>query len=111
MPENYVTASIGGRSLSREATTVGHTDEPVRFYRASDPPIFAGFQARWVEGEDPQSGADFEVCAGAGFGSRYMTLSVNVPGHDTVYEYVDITEVLEKRVRAIAEEVISGGGS
>jgi hypothetical protein len=39
-----------------------------------------------------------------------MTLKVEVPGHDPVYEYVDITELLTQRVSAIIEEVTGGGG-
>lgn len=94
----------GGRSLSRENITTGHVEEPVRFYRVSDPPIFAGFRTGWVSGEDEDTGMRFDLSAGAGLGSPYMTLTVELPDGTTVYEYVDITEVLQVRVAAIVAE-------
>lgn len=95
----------GVRSLGREAITVGHEDIPVRFYRVSDPPIFAGFRINWLEGRDETTGAEIDLSSGAGMGSKYMTLSIEIPGRGTVYEYVDMAEVLENRVAAILAEV------
>lgn len=96
--------SSGGRSLGRDAITVGHVDEPVRFYRTSHPTIFAGFQSMWIDGND-DDGMTFDLACGAGFGSKYATLCVKVPGFEPVYEYVDITEVLQARVEKIVTEV------
>jgi hypothetical protein len=100
--------SVGGRSLGRESITTGSTEVPVAFYRTSHPPIFCGFQAEWVSGEG-DDGTTFEINAGAGVGSKYATLRVDVPGHETIYEYVDITEVLQARVAAIVAEVTPKG--
>jgi len=97
--------SLGDKSLDRESITVGHADVPVRFYRVSHPPIFAGFQISWMDGNDPETKTEFDLSSGAGLGSKYMTLAVTVPGHKTVHEYVDITEVLEQRVIAIMKEM------
>jgi len=97
--------SIGDRSLGRESITVGSTDVPVRFYRVSDPPLFAGFQIDWIDGDEEETGATFNIASGAGLGSKYMTLQVEIPGHGTVYEYVDIAEVLQQRVADILDEV------
>lgn len=104
--EAQVTAFVDGRSVGRDDVTVGHAVETVRFYRTSSMPLFAGFQQEWVSGEDPKTETTFELHVGAGVGSRYATLRVEVPGHPPVYEYVDITEVLQERVRKIIEEVI-----
>jgi hypothetical protein len=93
------------RSLDRESITVGHVAVPVNVYRASHPTIFAGFQVNWVDGYDDATDATFVLSAGAGFGSKYATLRVEVPGHEPVYEYVDITELLNQRVAAIIDEV------
>lgn len=85
--------------------TAGHVEVPVRVYRTDGfPTIFAGFQVNWVDGDDPESGAEFSLSAGAGVGSKYMTLRVEIPGRETVYEYVDITELLQQRVAAIIAE-------
>lgn len=97
--------SSGNRSLDRESITVGLSEVPVKFYRTSDPIIFAGFQINWMDGKDPETGAEIDLGAGAGMGSKYMTLSVKVPGRPTVYEYVDMEEVLQVRVSAIIAEV------
>lgn len=96
--------SAGGRSLGREAITSGHTEVPLRVYRTTDPPIFAGLQANWIEGNDPETGTTFDINSGAGFGSKYATLCVRVPGHEPVYEYIDITELLTHRIDAIIAE-------
>jgi hypothetical protein len=97
--------SSNGKSLDRESITVGFSDIPVRFYRTSHPTIFAGFQINWIDGDDPATGAEIDLSAGAGLGSKYMTLRIVVPGHDPVYEYVDMTEVLRQRASAIIVEV------
>jgi hypothetical protein len=102
--------SIGGKSLGRDEITVGHEDVPVRWYRTNHPTIFCGFQINWLEGEDPETGTKFDLSSGAGLGSKYMTLKVKVPDHDTVYEYVDLTEVLEQRIVAIIKEVTGERG-
>jgi len=93
-----------GRKLTREAITTGQVDEPVRFYRTSDPPLFAGFRQLWLDGSDVDTGVTFELTAGAGLGSKYMTLTVIFPDDTRVYEYVDITEVLTARVDKIIAE-------
>jgi len=93
------------QSLNREAITVGHVEVPVKVYRTSHPTIFAGFQVNWVDGSDDKTGTTFDLSAGAGFGSKYATLRVEVPGHEPVYEYIDITELLTHRVGAIIAEV------
>lgn len=106
-----VTAHLGDRSLDRESVTSGHTEVPLKVYRTTDPPLFAGLRERWVDGKDPETGTTFEVSAGAGFGSPYATLSVKVPGHPIVYEYIDITELLTNRVEAIIAERAGNGGN
>lgn len=98
--------SSGGESKGREDITVGHVEVPVKVYRTDGfPPIFAGFRTEWLSGEDPDTGAEFDMTAGAGCGSEYLTITVKVPGKPTVYEYVDITELMRHRVGAIIEEL------
>ena len=97
--------SSGGRSLAREHITVGHTDVPLRFYRTDAPTIFAGFTVNWIEGHSPDGTVEFDLNCGAGLGSKYMTLRVKIADHDPIYEYVDITEVLQSRIEAIVAEV------
>jgi hypothetical protein len=106
--EVHVTASSNGRALTRENTTVSSMTEKITFYRVDTPPIFVGFQQNWVDGEEPETGTVFTLTAGAGYGSRYMILMVTVPGRRTVYEYVDITEVLRDRVATIITELGEG---
>jgi len=96
----------GGESKGREDITVGHVDVPVKVYRTDGyPPIFAGFRTEWVSGEDPDTGTTFFLGSGAGCGSEYMTITVEVPGHPAVYEYVDVTELFRQRIGAIIKEL------
>ncbi len=98
--------SSGGERKGREDITVGHTWQPVKVYRTDGfPPIFAGLRQVWIEGDDSDTGTRFEITSGAGWGSPYATITVEVPGHSKVYEYVDITELLSARVSAIIEEL------
>lgn len=97
-----------GRPKGREDITVGHQEVPVKVYRTDGfPCLFAGFQQHWVDGNDPETGTTFELSAGAGCGSAYATLTVEVPGHPKIHEYVDIRELLGDRVRAIVAELTS----
>jgi hypothetical protein len=99
-------ASSGGRSLSRANITAETWDVTVPFHRTDGtPPLFAGFRINWFNGDDKETGTTFDMSAGAGMGSKYLTLMVAVPGHDIVYEYVDMAAVLEQRVTAIIAEV------
>lgn len=100
----------GGQPKNREDITVGHVEVPVKVYRTDGfPTLFAGFRVNWVDGEDPATGAKFSLCAGAGVGSKYLTLDVEVPGQPTVYEYVDVTELVQERVTAILAEARAAG--
>jgi hypothetical protein len=94
--------------LTRDAITVKHTEVPVNWYRVNRPTIFAGFQQEWLTGEGDADSRDegvrFRLTAGAGTGSRYMVLLVNLPDGTRVEEYVDIAEVVGDRIRAIVDE-------
>lgn len=109
--EVHVEVHEGGQSRGREAITSGHTEVPVNVYRTTHPPIFAGFQINWIEGNDPETGTTFDINAGAGLGSKYATISVEIPGQPRVYEYIDITELLQHRVMAIIAEMSNDGNS
>lgn len=99
----------GGEPKNREDITVGHTEVPVKVYRTDGfPTIFAGFQTAWFDdAHDPETGTTFTMGAGAGLGSPYMTITVEVPGHPKVYEYVDVRELLTQRVETIIQELTS----
>jgi hypothetical protein len=100
-----VHVSSGSQSLDRDSITVGYSEIPVKFCRTSHPTIFAGFQINWIDGIESVTGAEIGLAAGAGMGSKYMTLWVTVPGYPSVYEYVDMSEVLQQRAAAIIAEV------
>jgi hypothetical protein len=98
------TASSGGRSLGRDDITASHTDVTVPFHRTDGtPPLFAGFRQNWFDGATAD-GVEYDLSAGAGFGSKYLTLQVRV-GDVTVHEYVDMAEVFEARIMAIIAEL------
>ena len=97
--------SSGTQSLDRDSITVGYSEIPVKFCRTSHPTIFAGLQIDWIDGIESVTGAEICLAAGAGMGSKYMTLQINVPGYPSVYEYVDMSEVLQQRAAAIIAEV------
>lgn len=103
-----ITAREGGRALTLESTRTGTTDVPVPFHRVGTPPLFAGFRLGWVDGDDPATGATFNMSAGAGTGSRYLTIQVELPDGRVVHEVVDMVEVFEKRVTAILGEMSAG---
>lgn len=91
--------------MGRADITIGHDDAPIRWYRTSEPPIFAGLRINWLDATDPETGAEISLSSGAGMGSKYMTLRVSVPGYDPIYEYVDMAEVLPNRVSTILGEI------
>lgn len=97
--------SHGDKSLDRDSITVGFSEIPVKFHRTNAPTIFAGFQIDWMNGDDPDTGAEIQLAAGAGMGSKYLTLQVSMPGCPTVYEYVDMDAVLQLRAAAIIMEL------
>lgn len=99
-----VRASVDGRSLDRESVTTGFFDDLVRWWRCESP-IFTGFQAAWIDGEDNSTGMKFSLTAGAQTGSKYMVLTVELPDGSTIYEYVDMAEVLEQRITQIVQGV------
>jgi hypothetical protein len=102
-PVTHVSSGI--QSLDRDSITVGYSEIPVKFCRTSHPTIFAGLQINWIDGTESVTGAEIGLAAGAGMGSKYMTLWVTVPGYPSVYEYVDMSEVLQQRAAAIIAEV------
>lgn len=94
--------SEGSQSKGREDITAGYTEVPTKVYRTDGfPTIFAGFQQIWIEGSDPETGTTFELTAGAGWGSKYATLIIEVPGQPRIYEYIDVSELVTARVRAV----------
>lgn len=99
-----IKAESEGRSLGRDDITVSTTEVPVPFHRTDGTPtLFAGFRVGWMDGTD--GGIEYDMAAGAGCGSKYLTLQVTVPGHPTVYEYVDMADLFEARVIAILAEL------
>lgn len=103
-----VTAASTDGTLARDAVTVRHTEAPTTWYRVDKPAIFAGFQQEWLTGRGDDGtrdeGVSFRLTAGAGTGSRYMVLLVNLADGTRVEEYVDIAEVVGDRIRAIVDE-------
>jgi hypothetical protein len=100
-----VSVQQDGTPKGRDDITVGHVEVPVKVHRTDGfPTIFAGFQAAWIDGEDPATDTTFRLTAGAGFGSKYATITVEIPGRPIVYEYFDVTELFSDRVEAILRE-------
>lgn len=94
-----------GRPLNRENITVHSEDQVVTVHRTDGTPsVFAGFRTEWMTGEDEDNGITFSMSAGAGVGSPYITIDVHLPDGSTVYEYVDVRQLLTARVEAIAGE-------
>lgn len=104
--ELVATASSGGRQITldplmeREALAVTP--------RRVESTIPCGFQINWFEGtgKHAETGVevDFDLNAGAGMGSRWLTLSVKVPGEDgRRNECIDMQEFLGRWVDAVIE--------
>lgn len=92
-----------GRSLGREAITVSTNEVPLTVHRTDGtPPIFAGFRTEWASGE--QDGFSYEMSAGSGMRSPYLTYSVTLPNGETVHEYVNMIEFFQGRIGAILTE-------
>lgn len=92
-----------GRSLGREAITVSSQELPLTVHRTDGtPPLFAGFQTEWASGQ--QDGFSYEMSAGPGLGSPYLTYSVTLPDGRTVHEYVNMIEFFQGRIGAILAE-------
>lgn len=108
--EIKVRAAVNGRPANREDTITSTTDVPLPVHRCDGAPLFAGLRQHWLDGADPETGATFAVAAGAGLGSKYITLTVEHPDHPTVYEVVDITDLVNLRVGAILDELSGASG-
>lgn len=93
--EIRVTASSGGRPLTLDPLAEHDVVMPARKVESS---IAAGFRVDWVSGDNDD--VTFQLCAGAGFGSPYMVLTVKLDGRD-VQEVVDMRDVLPAWVNAV----------
>lgn len=103
--EISVRSSTNGRPTNREDITTSTTEVAIPVSRCSQAPLFAGLQQHWLDGDDPETGAAFTVAAGAGLGSKFITITVEHPDHPIVYEVVDITDLVNLRVGAILDEL------
>lgn len=93
--EIRVTAHSGSRRLSLDPLA---EHDVVMHARKVESSIEAGFRVQWLSGESDDVKA--ELCAGAGFGSPYMTLSLDI-GDKHVEEVVDMRDVLPRWVDAV----------
>jgi hypothetical protein len=91
------------RSLGKDDITVSTEEVPLLVYRTDgSPTIFAGFRTEWASGE--QDGIEYEMAAGAGLGSPYLTYSVKLPTGETVVEYVNMIDFFQNRIQSILKE-------
>jgi hypothetical protein len=93
-----VEASLGGRRLTLDNVLDGLLPLSVERRRVESS-IPCGFQVEWMDGEfkhDGQEGWRLQLTAGAGFGSRWMVLTIRDPeGKTFAQEVVDISELLQ----------------
>lgn len=66
--------------------------------------LFAGLRSEWLTIDE--DGIKASVATGAGLGSKYLTLSLDVDG-TKIHEVVDITELVQSWVNSIVREVRS----
>ncbi len=93
------------RSLGREAITVSTEDVTLPVHRTDGTPtIFAGFRQTWLEGDVQHPTGKITYQMSSGVMSPWLTLSVDLPTGETVYEYVNMSQFFEGRVRAILTE-------
>jgi hypothetical protein len=91
------------QSLGKDDITVSTEEVVVLTYRTDGhAPLFAGFRAEWASGE--QDGISYEMSAGAGLGSPYLTYSVTLPNGETVHEYVNMIDFFQNRLNQILKE-------
>lgn len=97
--EIKVEASEGRRRLTLEPMlpVVPMEVEP----RRVESLIPCGFRANWLTGED--AGVTFELCSGAGFGNKWLTLEVTMPDGTRRKECIDMEKVTETWVTRIVE--------
>lgn len=93
------------RSLSRESITASTEELTIQVHRTDgSPPIFAGFRQVWMESEDETGGEYYAVSCGAGFGSPYITIEVERANGTKVHEFIDFSEFVRSRIKAVLEE-------
>ena len=93
------------RSLGREEITVSSTEVPLEVHRTDGTPtIFAGFHQGWMDGQSDHPQGKITYRMDTGVTSPYLTLAVDLPDGTTVYEYVNMSQFFEGRVKAILTE-------
>jgi hypothetical protein len=87
-----VTARLGGRLITLDPIM---DREPIDLHvRRVESIIPCGLRSQWLSGtaNDPDSPMEsFEMDAGAGLGSRYLTLTVHMKDGTVIQECVDMT--------------------
>lgn len=98
-----MTSNGNGRRIGREEITVSTTEIPIEVHRTNGTPmIFAGLRQHWMSGSDgPDS---FSVDCGAGVGSPYILIEVELANGKKVGEYIDFAAFIEARFAAIVAE-------
>lgn len=92
-----ITAKAGGRLLNLETTRVATYPMTVELHQVDTPPLFAGMQQVWLDGNE--NGLEYALSVGAGLGSRYMILTLEQNGKK-IYEVVNIVEFFTRWVGA-----------
>jgi hypothetical protein len=97
-------AWVGGRRLTLDPVM---EVVPMEIHpRRIESSIPCGFQAEWIDGEDndPDSEVqDFNLSAGAGWGSAYMVLTVRMKDGPDRIEVVDVREFLPQWITRVIE--------
>jgi hypothetical protein len=73
--------------------------------------IPAGFRVPWIDGSDRKTTVSFAMTAGAGCGSKYLTLSVYRDGKPIADEVIDMAEFAQRWVDKVLAEARPTGGS
>lgn len=65
--------------------------------------LFVGLRQEWLSGEDEENGVEFSLTSGAGLGSPYLTLTVELPNDGVVREVVDVRDLVTQWVNKVRE--------
>jgi len=65
-----------------------------------------GLRQNWIEGE--AEGVRISLDSGAGLGNPYLTLSVEVDGHEARWETIDVQPLLRQWAKQVEQEIRDG---
>jgi hypothetical protein len=94
------------QELTAANITVSSADTGLRVHRTNGvPPLFAGFVEEWMTGDATDGPVDVTFQLNRAMLTPYLTLRIEAADGRKVYEYIDLSEWLDRHVKDIVTEL------